>query len=223
MRHGRWIAVAAGVAAALALMAPAGAGMKGAASDKAILRATVLTKADVPSTWTGLKQTDVATKNYQGLASCKPISAAIVAGRRVPHALSSRFLDSAPTSNSLAQNEAFAFKTAKAAQQYLAAFKASNAATCYTEAFNRASNGFQAVVTPITDLQGVGNEAAGYEATITGTDQNGAPVHVIADVITVRVGRGVAGFNLANNAVRLPQGVSIVRASVSRLTAAVGR
>lgn len=221
MRNRRWIAPVVGTVAALALMTPASAGVKTAGSDKAILRAGIITKADVPSTWTGMKQADVATKSYQGLAPCKAIAAAIATGHRAPHALSQRFLDPAPTSNSLAQNEATAFKNVKAAQSYLAPFQASGAAACLTQAFNRASTGFSAVVTPITDLQGVGDDAVGYEASITGTDQSGAPVHVIADVVTVRAGRGVAVFNLGNNDVRLPQAVAIVRATASRLSAAV--
>jgi hypothetical protein len=219
MRHGRSIAVVLGVAAALTLAAPGGAAVKTAASDRAILRAGVLTKADVPATWTGMKQSEVATKNYQGLAPCKQIAVALATGRRTPHALSPRFLDPTPTSNSLASNEVVAFKTVVAAQRYLAAFEASNASTCFMQAFNRATTGFQATVTPITGLQGVGNEAAGYEASITGTDQNGAPVNVIGDVVTARVGRAVVGFNFGNNAVRLPQAESIVQATVGRLTA----
>jgi hypothetical protein len=222
MRQGRWIAVAVGVAAAVALVAPAGAGVKSAASDKAILRAGVVTTADVPSTWTATKQTDSGTKSYKGIASCKQIAAAMDAARRGPRALSPQFSDPALTSNALVQDTVYAFKNVKAAQQYLAPYKASNAGTCFQVAFNKASRGQgQATVTPITDLQSVGDEAVGYEASITGTDQNGKPVHAIADVIGVRVGRAFLGFDFLNNAVRLPQGVAIMQAAVSRLTSTV--
>jgi hypothetical protein len=222
MRQGRWIAVAAGVATAVALVAPAGAGVKSAASDKAILKAGVLSPADVPSTWRSAKQTDAGTKSFKGIASCKQIVAATDAARRGPRALSRSFGDPAQTSNAGAQDTVYAFKNVKAAQQYVAAYKASNAATCFQDAFNRATSGSQATVTPITDLQGVGDEAIGYEASVTGTDQNGKAVHVIDDLVGVRVGRAFLGFNFGNSDVRLPQGVAIVQAVVSRLTSTVG-
>lgn len=222
MGQGRWIAVAAGLAAAVAVVAPAGAGVKAAASDKAILKAAVLTSADVPPTWVAAKQADSGTKNYKGIAACKQISAAMDAAHRGPRALSPQFSDPAPTSNALAQDTVDAFKNVKAAQQFLAPFEASNAASCYQQAFNKASRGQgKTTVVPITNLQGLGDEAVGYEATITGTDQNGQPVHVIADVIGVRVGRGLVGFNFLNNNVVIPQGVAIVNAAVGRLTAVV--
>jgi hypothetical protein len=222
MGHRRWIAVAAGLAAAVALMAPADAGVKAVASDKAILKAAVLTAADVPSTWVAVKQADSGTKNYKGIAACKQISAAMDAAHRGPQALSPQFSDPAPTSNALAQDTVYAFKNVKAAQGYLAAFQTSNAASCYQQAFNKAAKGQgQATVAPITNLQNIGDEAAGFEATITGTDQNGQPVHVIADVIGVRVGRGFVGFNFLNNNVVIPQGPAIVNAAVARLTTVV--
>jgi hypothetical protein len=222
MRQGRWIAVAAGVAASVALVAPAVAGVKSAASDKAILKAGVLTAADVPSTWTSAKQADSGSKGFKGIASCKQIVAATDTARRGPRALSRSFGDPATTSNAGAQDTVYAFKNVTAAQQYVAAFAASNAATCFQDAFNKATSGSQATVTPVTDLQGVGNQAIGYEASVTGTDQNGKAVHVIDDLVGVRVGRAFVGFNFGNNDVRLPQGVAIVQAVVSRLTATVG-
>jgi hypothetical protein len=222
MRQGRWIAVAAGLAAGVTLVAPAGAGVKSAASDKAILKAAVLTAADVPSTWVAAKQADSGSKNYKGIAACKQIAAAMDSAHRGPRALSPQFTDPAPTSNALAQDTVYAFKSVKVAQQYLAPYEASNAASCYQQAFTRASGGHgQITVTPITNLQGVGDQAVGLEASITGTDQSGQPVHVIADVIGVRVGRGFAGFNFLNNRVVIPQGVAIVNAAVARLTSAV--
>jgi hypothetical protein len=222
MRQGRWIAVAAGVAAAVVLVAPAVAGVKSAASDKAILKAGVLTAADVPSTWASAKQVDSGTKGFKGIASCKQVVAAMDAARRGPRALSRSFGDPAATSNSGAQNSVYAFKNVKAAQQYVAAYVASNAATCFQDAFNKATNGSQATVAPLTNLQGVGDQAVGYEASVTGTDQNGKAVHVIDDLVNVRVGRALVSFNFGNNDVRIPQGVAIVQAVVSRLTSTVG-
>ena len=222
MRQGRWIAVAAGVAAAVTLAAPAGAAARSAASDQAILKAGVLTAADVPSTWTSAKQTDPGTKSFQGIASCKQIVAAMNAARRGPRALSRSFGDPAQASNAGAQNTVYAFKSVKAAQQYIAAYEASNAATCFQDAFNRGTRGAQATVTPITDLQGVGDQAVGYEASETGTDQNGKAVHVVADLVDVRVGRAVVTFMFGNSDVRIPQGVAIVQSVVTRLTSTVG-
>jgi hypothetical protein len=222
MRQGRWIAVAAGVAAAVGLVAPAVAGVKSAASDKAILKAGVLTAADVPSTWTSAKQADAGTKGFKGIASCKQIVAATDTARRGPRALSLSFGDTAPTSAAGAQDTVYAFKNVKAAQQYVVAYEASKAAKCFQDAFNRATSGSQATVTPITDLQGVGDQAVGDQASVTGTDQNGRAVHVIDDLVGVRVGRAIVVFNFGNNDVRLPQGVAIVQAVVSRLTSTVG-
>jgi hypothetical protein len=221
MRRGRWIAGAVGVAAALSLVAPAGAGVRSAASDRAILKAGVLTAADVPSTWASTKQPDVGTKNYQGISDCKQISAAIDTARRGAHVFSPQFADPSSTSNALAEDTVFAFKSVKAAQRYVAAFAASTAASCYQEAFVRSSRGQgQATVAPLTDVQGLGDQAVGFQADITGT-QNGQPVHAIADVVGVRVGRAFVGFNFLNNDVRLPDGVGIVQAVMGRLTTAV--
>jgi hypothetical protein len=221
MREGRWIAVAAVIAAAVGLAAPAVAGVKSAASDKAILKAGLLTGADVPSTWPAAKQPDAGTKPFKGIASCKQIVAMTDAARRGPRARSPLFSDPAPASNSGAQDTVYAFKSVKAAEQYLAAYQASNAATCFQEAFNRATAGAQVTVTPAIDLQGAGDDAVGYEANITGTDQNGKAVHVVDDLIAVRVGRALVGFSFGNNDVRIPQGVAIVQSVISRLTSTV--
>jgi hypothetical protein len=221
MRQGRWIAVAAGVAAAVALVAPAGAGVKSAASDKAILKAAVITAADVPSTWMSAKQTDSGSKGYKGVAVCKPIAAAIDAAQRQPRAHSPEFSD--PATTALAENTVYALKSVKAAQQYIAPFQASNAGTCFAQVLTKASkSGGQATATPITDLQGVGDASVGYELSFNVTDQNGQPVHLIADVIAVRVGRALVGFDFLNTDVRIPTGAAIVQAVVSRLTSAVG-
>jgi hypothetical protein len=223
MRHGRWVAVAAGLAAAVALAAPAGAGVRAAASDKTILRAGVITPGDVPSTWAPAKQTDVGSRNFGGIKSCKAIVNAMNAAHRAPRALSRQFSDPSPTSNAFAQDSVNAFKDVKSATQNLAAYQASSALTCYQEAYKKATRGQgQLTLTPITDLPGVGDDRAGYEASITVTSQTGQPVHVIADIIVVRVGRAVAGFNLANNDVRIPQGPAIVNAVVARLRSALG-
>jgi len=223
MRHGRWIALAAGLAAALALVAPAGARVKSATSDKAILQAGVLTAADVPSTWTAKKQTDTGTKSYKGFAVCRQLIAAMNTARRGPKVFSPDFSDPAPTSNALAQDAVFVFKNVKPATQNVAAYQASNASSCLSQALTKATGGQgQTTVSPVTDLQGVGDDHVGYEASITGTTQSGQPVHVVADVIVVRVGRVVVEFDFLNNDVRIPLGSGIVNTVVSRVRTATG-
>jgi hypothetical protein len=223
MRQGRWIAVAVGFAAAVTLAAPAGAGVKVAATDKAILHAGVLTAADgVPSTWTSAKQTDTGSKQFKGIASCKQIAAAMDLARRGPRAFSPKFSDPAATSSAEAENSVYAFKTVKAAQRYLSPYEASNVTTCLEQSLKKAVGGkAQVTVAPISNLQGVGDQSVGFEASITVTDQSGNPVHVIADVIGVRVRRAFVGFDFSNNDVSLPQGPSIVNTVVSRLTSTV--
>lgn len=222
MRHGRWIALAAGLAAALALTVPAGARVKSAASDKAILQAGVVTAADVPSTWTARKQTDTGTKAYKGIAACKQIVAATTTARKGPKAVSPEFSDPAPNSNTLAQNTVYAFKTVKGASGFLSAYQSSNTTTCLQQVLQKTGGKGQATVTPITNLQGVGDDAVGYEASLSGTSQSGQPVHVVVDVIGVRVGRAIVGFEFLNNDVAIPQGVGIVQGVISRVTSTVG-
>jgi hypothetical protein len=219
MRHGRWIALAAGLAAALALVAPAGARVKAAPSDKALLQAGVMTAADVPSTWTSKKQTDTGSKGYKGFAACKQIVAAMNASRRGPNAHSPEFSDPTSTSNALAQDSVYVFKNVKAATQYLSAYQASNAASCLQQALAKATGGKgQVTVAPVTDLHvGLGDDQVGYEASITGTSQSGQPVHVVADIIGFRIGRTIVGFDFLNNDTRLGPAPSVVTGVVTRV------
>jgi hypothetical protein len=220
VRQERWIAVAAGLAAAVTLVAPAGAAVTAAASDKVIFQAGVLTAADgVPSTWTSTKpkHTNTGAKSLKGIASCKQIAAADDLAQHGPHVDSPKFSDpAAPAGTTLAENTVYAFKTVKGAQQYLSAFEASSATTCLEQSVTKASGGKAHVtVTPLSSRQGVG---VGYEANITVTDQTGNPVHVIDDLIFLRVGRALVTFGFSNKDVFLPQGPSIVGTVVSRLT-----
>jgi hypothetical protein len=226
MRHGRWIALAAGLAAALALVAPAGARVKAAPSDKALLQAGVMTAADVPSTWTAKKQADTGSKGYKGIVDCKQIVAAINAGRRGPNAHSPEFFDPTSTSNALAQDSVFVFKNVKAATQYLSTFQATNASSCLKQALTKATGGkgqvtvegHRFVVAPITDLPvGIGDDQVGYEASITGTSQSGQPVHIVVDLVGMRIGRTIVEFDFLNNDTQLQPAPTIVTGVVSRV------
>ena len=73
-------------------------------------------------------------------------------------------------------------------------------------------------MSPITDLQGVGDEALGYEIAATFT-QNGGNATLYIDFVVVRVGRAVLGFGFTNVDARIPQGPDIVNAVVQRVAA----
>jgi hypothetical protein len=224
MRHGRWIAAVTGLAAAAVLVAPAAAGVKAAATDKAILSAGVLAAADAPQGWTASKQTDSGTKPFKGVSACKGIATAVTnAKKSSAKALSPQFTDPANPNTTLAENSVYAFKTAKAATTNLAAYQDSSTQPCLEAMFNKQLTGqAQATVAPITDqLQGVGDAAAGYEATIV-VNNNGQPVTLIADSIAVRVGRAFLSFSFLNSGTRISQGPAIVNAVVDRVKTTIG-
>jgi hypothetical protein len=117
----------------------------------------------------------------------------------------------------------YAFTNKKAAGRFVAVFKASAATTCFTAlgaevARNRPTVGAP-TVEPITDLQGVGNEAVGDEIAVTYT-QAGGTATLYIDFVFVRVGRAALGFVFANVGARIPQGADIVNAVVQRVAAA---
>jgi hypothetical protein len=74
-------------------------------------------------------------------------------------------------------------------------------------------------VEPITDLQGVGDEAVGYEIASTYT-QEGGTATLYVDFVIVRVGRAGLAFVFGNVGARIPQGPEIVNAVVQRVSAA---
>jgi hypothetical protein len=74
-------------------------------------------------------------------------------------------------------------------------------------------------VSPITDLQGVGNEALGYEIAATYT-QAGGTATLYIDYVVVRVGRAAMLFVFTNVDTRIPQGPDIVNAVAQRVAGA---
>jgi hypothetical protein len=224
MRTARWMTPLVGVTLAAALAAPAAGRVPAAASTQAVLAAGTLTSADVPPGWTATKQHDTNDKNFAGIASCKQIKAASSAARKsVPRRLSPTFTDTtSPNQLTSAEDTVYAFKDAAAAGRFLSVYKATAAQACLTAATKKAvgASRVQVNVVPRTDLQGVGDDNAGYEATLQGNDRQGNPVTVVFDVLAVRVGRGFIGFDFGNQGGRLPQASQIVNTIAQRVAAA---
>ncbi len=212
--------LAAPLVASLALATPAGAA--DSKTDKAILKAGVVTKADIPATWTSSKSTssDRAFK----VSECKKIRAAVdSAKKKAPRAQSRRFEDPASGGTAFADSTVYAFSDVNAATKFVSAYQSPDAPTCFqagtTKALSGAQSAGQPTVAPITDLQGVGDDAIGVEITVpfTSGDQTAS---LYLDFIFVRVGRAVVGFRFSNGDARLPEGPGIVQMVVQRVASA---
>jgi len=123
----------------------------------------------------------------------------------------------------MAENAVYAFESAKRAGKFVAAYNGAAATACFdrlaTEVARSRPTAGPPTVSPITDLQGVGDEALGYEIAATFT-QNGGNATLYIDFVVVRVGRAVMGFGFTNVDARIPQGPDIVTAVVQRVAAA---
>jgi hypothetical protein len=218
----RMLIFAVPVAASLALAAPAIAAGE-SKGDKAILKAGVITKADVPAEWTSKRGTS-SGEATKGIKECKKINTAIAEAKKdEPRARSREFLDAPEQTRSQAENVVYAFSNKKAAGKFVSVFSGPASTTCFETlgaevARNRPTVGTP-TVEPITDLQGVGDEAPGYEITITYTQSGGTATYYI-DFVFVRVGRAALGFVFANVGARIPQGRDIMSAVVQRVAAA---
>ena len=217
----RMLIFAAPVAVSLALAAPALAAGE-SKGDKAILKAGVIAKADVPAEWTkkGKSNGDALT----GLKECKKINTTVAAAKHDdPRARSREFADPVPSNAKTAENAVYAFPDQKSAGKFVAAYKGSAATACFdklgAEVARSRPTAAPPTVSPITDLQGVGDEAVGYEIAATFT-QNGGTATLYIDFIVVRVGRAVLGFGFTNVDARIPEGPGIVTAVVQRVGAA---
>jgi hypothetical protein len=221
-RRTRTLIFAVPVAASLAFAAPAIAAGE-SKGDKAILKAGVITKADVPAEWTS-KRAKPTSDSLKGIKDCRRINSAIAnANDNEPRALSREFADPVPENATNAQNAVYAFESTKAARRFVSPFRRSAAPACFEKL--GAAIGRQRptagppTVSPITDLQGVGNEAVGYEIAATFT-QNGGSATLYIDFISVRVGRATMIFAFTNVDARIPEGPAIVTAVVQRVAAA---
>jgi hypothetical protein len=225
MRHGRWLVVIFGVAVAVPLaVGPAGAVTRAVTSgDQAVLSAGVITATDVPATWTAQKAGASSTKTYQGIADCKQIAAASTIARKGPHKQSPQFSDPSDQGNTYAANSVYAFKSSAAASKYLAPYQASTAPTCIQKGLQKQLGSLDQVSAgqPVSNLQGVGDAAVGYEFQVQANVQ-GATMTFVFDVIGVRIGRAFIGFTFVNPNVQIPQGPSIVNAVISRVQHAAG-
>ena len=217
----RLLILAVPIAVSLALAGPAGAADSN--SDKAILKGGVITKADVPADWTS-KRSAASTDALNGLKECKKINTAVAAAKKdEPRARSREFADPVPEHATTAENAVYAFQNKKDAGKFVSAYKGSAAMACFvrlgTEVERNRPAATPPSVAPITDLQGVGDEANGYEIAATYT-QNGGEATLYIDFIVVRVGRAVLGFAFTNVNARITQGPDIVGAVVQRVAAA---
>jgi hypothetical protein len=218
----RMLAFAVPVAASLALAAPAVAAGE-SKGNKAILKAGVITKEDVPTEWTS-KKSSASGDALKGIRACRRINSAVAEARENdPRARSREFSDPVPQNATSAENAVYAFDNARAAGRFVAAYEGSAANACFEKlaeevAKDRPTTG-PPTVSPITDLQGVGDEALGYEIAATFTQEGGSATLYI-DFVVVRVGRAVMGFGFTNVDARMPQGPDIVNAVVQRVSAA---
>jgi hypothetical protein len=216
-RRTRLLALALPLVGLVALAGPAAAGES--KSDKAILKAGVVTKDDVPTGWTSKKGS--SSDPDRSIRECRKIRAAVdKAKKTVPRADSRDFSDPAGQGGTTAQSTVYAFKNATAAGKLVANFEEAATGPCLEKSLARTPIGRRAgeppTVAPIPDLVGVGNEAIGYELTLDVTVA-GAPVTAYIDFIAVRVGRAFVGFGFTDVGERLPEGPAIVQTVVGRV------
>ena len=209
------------IAVSLGLAAPAAAGES--RSDKAILKAGVITRDDVPSDWTS-ERGGSSGRALRGISECKKINAAVEnAKKKEPRARSREFQDPVSQGTTSAENAVYAFKDENAATRFIANYQGSDADACFDKAAAKVASEQPTAetpsVAPITDLQGVGDEAVGYEIVVT-FSQSGQSFTLYLDIVAVRVGRAVLGFNFSNIGSRITEGPDVVNAVVARVTAA---
>ncbi|HEY6319688.1 MAG TPA: hypothetical protein VI462_17585 [Acidimicrobiia bacterium] len=146
--------------------------------------------------------------------------AVLAANKTAPREQSPTFADTSTPSAvpSQATDLVYVFKSTAAAKAYLATDKTAAAPSCLQRVFQKTFG--QATVTSITNqLQGVGDEHAGFEVAVTGT-QNGQSLTLTADNVVVRVGRVFVGFTFyAEGTQALSEGPAIVNAVVNRVKA----
>jgi hypothetical protein len=209
--------------AGVAAFAPAAAAQS--KSDKAILKAGVVTKGDVPPDWTSKKGSS-SDQAYKGIAECEEIKTALDnAKKKTPRAQSREYEEPGTRGTTSAENTVYAFKNTSAAEKFLSGYQASDASTCFqkgTEKVAKSQSGAGVPsVSPVTDLEGVGDGAVGYEITIP-ISLAGRSATVYLDLIAVRVGRAFVGFNFSNLDGPIPDGPAIVQAVVARVAEAQG-
>ena len=209
------------LATVAALAGPAAAGES--KRDKEILNSGVITQDDVPAGWTSKKATG-GDRAYQGISSCKKIKSAVDnAKKNVPRARSREFQDPTSQGTTSADDTVYAFKDAKAATKFLANYQDAEATTCIEKAAAKVARSQPSAesptVSPVTDLEGVGDEAVGYEIALD-FSAGGQTATLYIDLVAVRVGRTFIGFDFSNLGERIPDGPAIVQAVVARVQGA---
>lgn len=210
------VLVVAALAALIAIAAPAAAGES--KSDKALLKAGVITKADVPPDWTSKKssQSDQPLRSQE----CKDIKKAVDNAKKKTPRQRSRDFEPSGTSATSAQDTVYAFKNVSGATKFIANYSNPSANACFEALANELATSQPTAgtpgVAPITDLQGVGDDAVGYEITVPFT-AGGESTTLYVDFVVVRQGRAVLGFGFSNRDERIPEGPSIVQSVVGRV------
>jgi hypothetical protein len=221
-RRIRWLTFGVLIAASLAPAAPAGAAGE-SKGDKAILKAGVITKADVPAEWISEKGTS-SSDALKGIRDCRKINSTVATAKKDnPRARSREFADPVQANATSAENAVYAFENTSAARKFVSAYKGAGATACFEKLAAEVGKdrpvAAPPTVSPITDLQGVGDEALGYEIAATFTQEGGTATLYI-DFVVVRVGRAAMGFGFTNVDARIPQGPDIVNAVVQRVASA---
>jgi hypothetical protein len=214
---------AAAVVLLLAVATPA-ASAAPSARDRAILTARVIQAHDVPAGWVAHKQGAGTATRFKGIAACKDLAPVLNAALlTVPHRLSAEFSDpSSGTQTTRVANTAYAFKDEGVAAHYVAAYRATSVPTCFTKSLQRAVRsslqGANATigVAPLTNLAGLGDDEVGYSVTLTVSTQ-GQPQTLYNDIVAIRVGRAVLGFNFQSLGAELPMGPAIIRQASNRV------
>lgn len=194
------------------------------ASTAALLKAGVIGTRDVPTGWTATATPkNPALLIIDGIGSCAPTQAALnTANRGARRAFSPKFV--APDRIGAAQDVVFVGQNTPAAQSFAAAYDGVQGRACVQAVADQVAhqaNG-TAVVTPIPDIAGIGDQGVGYEFQITAPN-NGALVTGVSDLIVVRLGRVVCGFQFQNVTQSLPARVGIVNAVLTRLRPVAAR
>src|SRR5919198_3382544 len=129
-RRVRLLTLAVPVAASLALAGPASAAGE-AKGDKAILKAGVITKADVPAEWTS-KKGEATGAALRGIKECKKINTAVADAKKDnPRARSREFSDPVQEPATTAENAVYAFSNKSGATKFVSAYQGTAAQACF--------------------------------------------------------------------------------------------
>ena len=215
------VALLAVVAVAPAATAAPGVPATGKSSDAAIARAGLLRLSDFPSGW---KQTRHKDSKPTGLASCKGTEQ-VTANNKKYRAQSPDFNQGATM---YAENSVYVFPKESQATAFLEPYQAAAAGTCLQQGTQRALKKIKGATVQVQPLDlssalqsGTVDDAVGYEvlATVPGSTQ---PAQLYLVAIATRIGRSVAGFTTENQGEPLAETTSLINASLTRLTQALG-